>query len=677
MAPPSLEFSPIAGSLAVAVAWLAIGLAGLIPAGNALIARRLAFPAGALAGLALAGFGLQAIWLPAAQLVLPLGLPDLPFHLRIDALAGFFLTLLGAVAAGITIYAAGYFRKETAGRLALIALQYHVFLASMACVILADDAYLFMVAWETMALSSYFLVTTEHRLPATRSAGFLYLLIAHLGALAILLCFGVMNGGEGDYTFDALRAAELGPPGATLAFLLAFFGFGAKAGMLPLHAWLPEAHPAAPSPVSALMSGIMIKTAIYGMVRVIYDLIGGVRWEWGLLVLAIGAATTLFGVLYALVQHDLKRLLAYHSVENIGIILLGLGMSMLFMGFGHPAAGALGLIAALYHTINHAVFKGLLFLGAGTILHSSGLRDLNDMGGLIRRMPNTAFYFLIGALAISALPPLNGFVSEWLTFQTALQAPLLEHGVMRSLVPLFAATLALAGALTAMCFVKVYGIAFLGQPREARHATPAPGGGHDAGALERIGMAWLAAGCFVLGLLPGTFVQMLDRVSVSLSGGGLPAEALESSWLWLVPTAAEQASYSPVIFLSVIVAATLLAFLLVRGLYHGRVRYSDPWDCGYPERSSRMQDTADAFGQPIRHVFGPLYLMKRHLPAADDPAPRYSIKIEDRHWYLLYLPIARLAEFVSSKVGLLQRGRISIYLLYSFLTLIALLVFVR
>src|SRR5205807_900549 len=360
-----------------------------------------------------------------------------------------------------------------------------------------------------------------HRLPAIRSAGFLYLLIAHLGALAILLCFGVMNGGGGDYTFDALRAAELGPQAATLGFLLAFFGFGAKAGMLPLHAWLPEAHPAAPSPVSALMSGIMIKTAIYGMVRVIYDLIGGVRWEWGLLVLAIGAATTLFGVLYALMQHDLKRLLAYHSVENIGIILLGL-------------------------------------------------------------------------LAISALPPLNGFVSEWLTFQTALQAPLLEHGVMRSLVPLFAATLALAGALTAMCFVKVYGIAFLGQPREARHAAPAPGGGHDAGALERIGMAWLAAGCFVLGLLPGTFVQMLDRVSVSLSGGGLPAEALESSWLWLVPTAAEQASYSPVIFLSVIVAATLLAFLLVRGLYHGRVRYSDPWDCGYPERSSRMQDTADA-----------------------------------------------------------------------------------
>jgi hydrogenase-4 component B len=282
-----------------------------------------------------------------------------------------------------------------------------VFLAAMAFVILADDAYLFMVAWETMAVSSYFLVTTDHRVPAIRSAGFLYLLIAHLGAIALLLCFGVLHGGHGDYRFSALRAAELTPFWASVAFVLAFVGFGAKAGMLPLHAWLPEAHPAAPSPVSALMSGVMIKTAIYGMVRVIYDLIGSVRWEWGLVVLLVGAGTTLFGVLFALMQHDLKRLLAYHSVENIGIILLGLGMSMVFFGFGHPAAGALGLIAALYHTLNHAVFKGLLFLGAGSILHSTGLRDLNHMGGLARRMPATAFHFLIGALAISALPRLR------------------------------------------------------------------------------------------------------------------------------------------------------------------------------------------------------------------------------------------------------------------------------
>jgi formate hydrogenlyase subunit 3/multisubunit Na+/H+ antiporter MnhD subunit len=669
----------LTGSLGTVLAWLAIGLLGLIPYRDAALARRVLFPLGALAGLALATFGAQATWQPAATLVLPLGLPELPFHLRLDPLAGFFLLLLGSVSAGVSVYAGGYWRAERSDRLRLVCLQYHVFLASMALVFLADDAYLFMVAWETMALSSYFLVTTDHRQPAIRSAGFLYLLMAHLGAIAILLSFGVMHGGEGDYTFDALRAANLSSFWATIAFLLALFGFGAKAGMIPLHAWLPEAHPAAPSPVSALMSGVMIKTAIYGMVRVTYDLLGGVRWEWGMLVLLLGAGTTLFGVLYALVQHDLKRLLAYHSVENIGIILLGLGMSLVFFGFGHPAAGVLGLIAALYHALNHAVFKGLLFLGAGSILHATGLRDLNAMGGLVRRMPIVAFYFLIGALAISALPPLNGFVSEWLTFQAALQAPLLEHGVVRSLVPLFAATLALAGALTATCFVKVYGIAFLGQPRErhsAHHAGEAQAGA-DAGPMERLGLAWLAAGCFVLGLFPASLLLTLNRVGASLTGASLSESALESSWLWLVPTSAEQASYSPIVFLAVVTAVVLVTVRLVRLVYHGRVRVADPWDCGFPEQTTRMQDTADAFGQMIGRVFGPIYLAKRQLPGAEDPAPKYSLRIEDRHWRWIYLPVARLAEFLSLQVAWLQRGRISTYLLYSFLTLLGLLVFVR
>ncbi|HUO44237.1 MAG TPA: hydrogenase 4 subunit B [Burkholderiales bacterium] len=667
--------TPLSGALTAALVWLVLAPLSLIPAGNAFFARRLAFPLGALASLALAACGLQAIWLPAHSATLPLGLPDLPFHLRLDPLAGFFLMLLGTVAAGISTYAAGYFRGENAGRLALISLQYHVFLASMAFVILADDAYLFMVAWETMALSSYFLVITDHKLPQVRNAGFLYLLIAHLGAISILLSFGVMHGGHGDYTFTALRAAHLSPFWASVAFLLAFLGFGAKAGMAPLHVWLPEAHPAAPSPVSALMSGVMLKTAIYGMVRVIYDLIGNVRWEWGLLILIAGTGTALFGILYALVQRDLKRLLAYSSVENIGIILLGLGLSMVFTGFGHPVAGALGLIAALYHALNHAVYKGLLFLGAGSILHATGLRDLNEMGGLIRRMPKTAFYFLIGALAISALPPLNGFVSEWLTFQTALQAPALENGVVRSLLPLFAATLALAGALTAMCFVKAYGIAFLGRRREAQ-AAPASEP-YDANGMERYGMAWLAAACLLLGLFPTPFLLMLNQVCIAVTGTGLSDHALESSWLWLVPTAPEQASYSPLIFLAVIVTVTLLTFLLVRRFYHGRIRAADPWNCGFSERTPHMQDSADAFGQPIRHVFGPAYRMERHLPAPEDSAPRFSLKIEDRHWRWLYLPAARLTELVAAKIALLQQGRISTYLLYSFLTLIALLVFVR
>ena len=673
-------FAPAEIAGGVAVFWMLLGAVSLFESERIRFIERVVFTLGAAAAFVLAVVGLYAIGETPQTLTLPLGMPDLPFHLRLDALAAFFLLLLGVGAFGICVYAAGYFHGESAYRLRLLSLQYHIFLAAMAFVILADDAYLFMVAWESMAVSSYFLVTTDHRQAAIRSAGFLYLLIAHIGAISILLCFGILHGGGAmaDYSFDALRAHGLGESAWTsVAFVLAFLGFGAKAGMIPLHAWLPEAHPAAPSPVSALLSGVMLKTAIYGLVRVAFDLIGSVRWEWGLAVAIVGALTSLFGVLYALMQHDLKRLLAYHSVENIGIILIGVGLSMVFAGTGHHAAAALGLIAALYHTLNHAVFKGLLFLGAGSILRSTGLRDLNDMGGLIHRLPAVAFYFLVGALSISALPPLNGFVSEWLTFQAALQAQVLTNGVLRSLVPLVAATLALAGALTAMCFVKVYGIAFLGQRREPRHAAVNGHDGGDASACERIGMAWLALWCVVLGVFPGWMVSLLDQVTATLLGHGLANGARESGWLWLAPTSPEHASYAPLIFLLVISVVFALTYWAVRWIWHGRVRRVPPWDCGYPEQSARMQDTADAFAQPIRWIFAPLYRIEQHVPAPDDREPRFALKVEDKFWRGLYLPIARAAEFVSDRVAMLQMGRISVYLLYSFITLIALLVFVR
>lgn len=665
------SLQPVEFAVTLAVLWIGIGGVALACGRSRHVVTDWVFPAGAAVALALALTGLWAMNAPASAAVLPAGLPDLPFHVRVDALSGFFLLLLGGVSFGVSLFSSGYFRHGDQP-LGLLCFQYHVFLASMAFVLIADDAYLFMVTWESMALSSYFLVTTEHRSEKNRRAGFIYLLIAHLGAISILLSFGVLHGGHGDYTFDALRRAELSEFWASVAFTLALFGFGAKAGMLPLHAWLPEAHPAAPSPVSALMSGVMLKTAIYGMVRVIYDLIGGIRWEWGLTVLLFGAATSLFGVLFALMQHDLKRLLAYHSVENIGIILIGIGLSMVFIGSGHPVAGVLGLIAGLYHTLNHAVFKGLLFLGAGAILHSTGLRNLNDMGGLIRYMPHTAAYFLIGALAISALPPLNGFISEWLTFQASLQAPLLESSVVRSLVPIVAAVLALSGALTGMCFVKVYGVAFLGQHRHTPAAKP-----RDADSWERAGMLWLALGCFALGLLPVFMIGQLNNVSQVLIHAGLPDEAMASGWLWLVPTSSVQASYSPVVFLLVIAAVVALTFFAVRQFYHGRLRRADPWDCGFPEQTPRMEDTADGFGQPIRHIFAPVYRIHREIPRPDDPHPVFRQEVEDRHWAWMYLPVARFTEFLSGHVGKLQQGRISVYLLYSFITLIALLVFAQ
>lgn len=665
------SLQPIEAAVTLSVIWIALGVSALAFMRAPRFITGVIFPAGALVSLALAATGLWAIGEPPSSAILSAGLPDLPFHVRVDALSGFFLLLLGGVSFGISLFATGYFRDTEGPALGLLSLQYHVFLASMAFVLIADDAYLFMVTWESMALSSYFLVTTEHHSEQNRRAGFIYLLIAHLGAISILLCFGVLHGGHGDYTFEALRAADLDGYWATVAFLLAFFGFGAKAGMLPLHVWLPEAHPAAPSPVSALMSGVMLKTAIYGMVRVNYDLIGGIRWEWGLTVLLFGAATSLFGVLFALMQHDLKRLLAYHSVENIGIILIGIGLSMVFIGSGHPVAGALGLIAGLYHTLNHAVFKGLLFLSAGAIFKSTGLRNLNEMGGLIRYMPHTAFYFLVGALAISALPPLNGFVSEWLMFQASLQAPMLTSSVVQSLVLIVAAVLALSGALTAMCFVKVYGIAFLGQHRHEFAVKP-----REASGWERAGMLWLAIACFALGLFPVFMIGELNQVSLVLTGTGLSDEAMASGWLWLAPTSSAQASYSPVVFLLVIAAVFGLTFLLVRHFYHGRVRRSPAWNCGFPEWTPRMQDTAEGFGQPIRHIFGPFFRIQRLLPTPFDAAPKYDLQLADRWWDWLYNPIVRAVETVARWVSYLQQGRISLYLMYSFATLLILLAFV-
>jgi len=664
--------SPLEVVIGIVLFWLAIGVIAVLRPGRASALIRYLYPLGAIASLVLAAVGLIAIGLPWKAMVLPLGLPDLPFHVRLDALSAFFLLLLGATSAGISCYAAGYFSGADGDSAGMTCLQYHWFLASMALVLVADDAYLFMVAWETMALSSYFLVTTEHRDPEIRKAGFVYLLIAHVGAIAILLCFAVLHGGQGVYTFEAMRQAQLSSNWATIAFLLALVGFGAKAGIVPLHVWLPEAHPAAPSPVSALLSGVMLKTAIYGLFRVTYDLLPSVKWEWGLLVLVLAVVTTLFGVLFALMQHDLKRLLAYHSVENIGIILIGFGLSLIYMGTGHPVLAVLGLMAALYHTLNHAIFKGLLFLGAGVVLHHAGLRDLGRMGGLIRVMPYTAFFFLVGALAISALPPLNGFVSEWLTFQAALLSPALEHGVLRSIIPLAAAALALAGALTAMCFVKVFGVAFLGVPRSDEAI-----GGHEAGRWEQFGMAWLAALCVLLGLTPVWMLGVMDPIALGLLDYSLAYSGAAPHWLWLTPVAPERASYSPVIFLLVIVAVVLVAFWLVRMLYHGRLRRTAPWDCGFPGLNARMQDTAEGFAQPIRQIFAPVYEIVAHHPDPFDRLPRYFSEVRDRSWRWIYFPIARAAAFCSRLVGRIQTGRVAVYLMYSFATIILLLAFVR
>ena len=373
--------------LAIALYWIALGSIGLVVRIGRRALARLFFPLGALGGLALAICAYPALSAAPQSLVLPLGLPDLPFHLRLDPLAAYFLLLLGAASAGVSLFSAGYFEKGGGDDIRLICLQYHVFLAAMLMVLVADDAYLFMVAWESMALASYFLVTTDHRVPEIRRAGLLYLIVAHVGAIAILLTYGVLQLGQWSYTFDAMRANTLGPTWAAVAFLLALFGFGAKAGFLPVHIWLPEAHPAAPSPVSALMSGVMLKTAIYGLLRVTFDLLHQQMWWWGVAALIVGLTTAFIGVAFAAVQTDMKRLLAWSSIENIGIILTAIGLAILFHAFQMNLLAALALAAALFHSLNHALFKTLLFLATGSVMHVTHQRSLGKLGGLIRRMP--------------------------------------------------------------------------------------------------------------------------------------------------------------------------------------------------------------------------------------------------------------------------------------------------
>jgi formate hydrogenlyase subunit 3/multisubunit Na+/H+ antiporter MnhD subunit len=661
----------LAGVLLAIVAWLVIGAVGVaLPRRLRLIAHAL-FPASALVSVALAVLAALALPAPPHAAVLPLGLPDLPFHVRLDALGAFFLVVLGAGSAGASLFSAGYFRASERGTSpGLVCLQYHVFLAAMAFVLVADDAYAFMVAWETMALASFFLVTTDHRLPEIRRAGFLYLLIAHVGAIAILLCFGVLQGSTGDYTFANMRGLALAGWWPAVAFFLALVGFGAKAGVLPLHVWLPEAHPAAPSPVSALMSGVMIKTAIYGLLRVTFDLLHAQVWWWGAIALALGLLTALYGVVFATVQSDMKRLLAYSSIENIGILVAGIGLAILFNAYGKGLLAAIALTAVLYHCLNHAMFKTLLFLATGSVLHATRERSLGRLGGLIHRMPWVAATALVGALAIAGLPPLNGFVSEWLLLQAFLFTPTLPQSFVNMLVPLAAAALVLAAALSGYVMVKFFGVVFLGRPREASLAHA-----KDAGRFERVALAALAAMCVLLGVLPVQIIALLDHVDAALLGTAVGGHG--GSWLLLAPIDSDRASYSPFVVLCVIVAVTLVTMRVVHRYYHGRLRRGPAWDCGYPLQTARMQDTAEGFGQPIRQIFEAFFRIERHLPSPSDAAPRYAVKVEDRIWYGLYAPIARAVEALARWVGRLQQGRIAVYLMYSFLTLLALLFFTR
>ncbi|QNT70932.1 hydrogenase 4 subunit B [Defluviicoccus vanus] len=602
--------------------------------------------------------------------ILPLGIPWIGAHLRLDALAAFFLVVVNLGGAIASLYAIGYGRHEAAPERVLPFIP--AFLAAMNLVVIADDAFVFLFAWELMSLTSWALVMTDHRDGGSRHAGYVYLVMASFGTLCLLLAFGLLAGSHGGYSFTTMRLSTLATGLQPVLLLLVLLGAGSKAGIVPLHVWLPLAHPAAPSHVSALMSGVMTKVAVYGLIRIVFDLAGPTAWWWSIVVLVVGAITAVLGVLYALMQHDLKRLLAYHTVENIGIIYIGLGLALAFQANQMAFGAALALTAALFHVLNHSLFKSLLFLGTGAVLTATGHRDMERLGGLIHRMPVTALTFLIGCAAISALPPLNGFVSEWLTFQAILLSPALPQWGLKFLVPAVGASLALSAALAAACFVKAFGVTFLGRPRSPEAAVAREVDVFSTGTM--IGLAVL---CLLAGVLPGLIVDALSHAVAELAGGTRLPPQSTLPWLSLIPVSAARSSYNGLLLLIFIVCTASLIAVAVHRFASRAVRRAAAWDCGFPDASPATQYTAGSFAQPIRRVFGRLAFRASERVEMPEPgrleAARLHVKVHDLIWQWLFVPIAKAVNVASIRLNRLQFLTIRSYLGLVFAVLVILL----
>ena len=632
---------------------------------------RLAYGLAALIGIAATAFGsygmrgdvgtLRVAWL------VPLG----GLELTLDPLGGFFLALIGFAAVPASIYAMGSSPGERRDRFA-----YLVFVLSMCLVPLAANTMTFAITWELMSLASYFLVLHDRESKPSIYAGWVYAVMTHAGLACLLAGMLLLGAWTGSPRFEDWRAAApaLSGTARNAVFVLLGLGFAGKAGVIPLHVWLPLAHPAAPSHVSALMSGVMIKLGVYGLLRVSLDWLGaGPAW-WGVAILVAGAASSLIGVLYALVDHDLKRLLAFHSIENIGIILLGVGSAVLYHGAGLPAAALLGLAAALYHTVNHAAFKALLFLGAGAVVHATGTRNMEELGGLIKRMPWTAACFLVGSAAIAALPPLNGFVSEWLTFVALFQNTHLAAVGLNIVFILGIASLALTGGLAMACFVKAFGITFLALPRSDAAARA-----NEAPVPMRLAMLTLAASCVALGLGPTLVIPVLGAVAASVLGQAPPATV--GDWLTL-RVSGGYASLSTLAIAIALGAALLVPFValpLVRAAR--RTRAYETWGCGRIIQTSRMEYTATAFANPFKRVFDFFYRPTKHLDIEFHPESRFFVeRIEYENparsifhdW--LYRPALDLLRVGARAAGALQSGSANLYLAYILAALLLMLV---
>ncbi|MDD5428700.1 MAG: proton-conducting transporter membrane subunit [Candidatus Omnitrophica bacterium] len=583
----------------------------------------------------------------------------------VDPLAVFFLIVIGLVCVPSAIFSIGYMKEESRRKKAIGWSLLVIFALSMCLVVTAGNLFSFLVFWEIMSLASYFLVVSDFKHEKSVSAGTIYLIMTHAGTACIMAAFFMLYNYAGSFDYNALKEAITRLPAnfINIIFLLLFIGFATKAGVVPFHIWLPYAHPQAPSHISSIMSGVMIKIAIYGMIRFFITILGpGPAW-WGAFILTFGIISCLVGVIYALMEHDLKKLLAYHSVENIGIILLGVGTAMFFWPLGIAPVAALGICAGLYHLVNHALFKGLLFLCSGSVYKATGLRDIEKMGGLIKVMPATALFFLIGAMGISALPPLNGFVSEWITFQAFFAGIMQAQGGAKFFMILSTAALALTGGLAAACFVKAFGISFLAMPRSARAKEA-----KEAGFSMKAGMV-IMSGCVIMfGIGAGFIIPPI----MNISRGVIGADSVRGSFYMV--------SVLPPLIAGVLIVSGAALFLWFKfGMRTKQVSYNT-WDCGYYRTDSRNEYTATAFSKPFRIAFSFFLLPYRKTEKIRDSFYHVRKFTYETHTTMIfknyfYEPLARLVYSAAFKMRKLQPGSIHLYIFYIFITLAGLLAF--
>ena len=656
---------PTGPGLALAVRLAVMGLA-LLAARRSAISRLVGFVGSAVASLAT---------LASAAAVLRSGTAshgDLFLHrasqlsltYAIDGLSAWFLVVLSTLAIPIAIFSVGYFAHgRLQRRSAYAAITFNALMGAVELVFVAGDAITFLFAWELMTLTAAALVTTEHEERDSRRAAYLYLAMSHVATGCLIAGFLTLASASGSLSFSAMLAGDVvrGPMRDAM-FALFLIGFGVKAGLVPLHVWLPEAHPAAPSSISALLSGVLLKAGIYGIVRVCAFGLGVPRLSWAVIIVVLGGLSALLGVLYALMQHDLKRLLAYHSVENIGIILLGLGAGMVGLAYGRPELAWIGVSAGLYHVFNHAIFKGLLFLGAGNLVMATGTRQIEQFGGLLRRMPWTGLFFLVGAMAISGLPPLNGFASEWLTFQAFLYGfGGSTEPLVHLLFPVGAALLALTTALAAACFVKAFGISFLALPRSQGAA-----GACEAPAVMLAPQALLAGICVVLGLFPGYVLRVLGR-ALSPLPGLQPQTARVAQGLVMASGDGRFDHVVPLAFAAVLACGiALAAALIVRA---GAARRVPTWGCG-GDLSAQTEYSATAFSKPLMMIFRAVYRPTRQVESLSGISPyfphevRYRAHIEPTFERYVYGPLLRMILRMAGGMRVLQAGSLHAYLAY-------------